>query len=99
MTVRKYRVREGFTYGANDQHKAGSIVELEEGIARFEMDKLELAEIVHNVPQPNPETAFRDDDSPSGLGQAPGDGDTPEDETGIEQPIHKPKSKTSATKK
>jgi hypothetical protein len=52
MTVRKYRVREGFSYGAFNQHKAGTIVELEEEVAKYVMDKLELAEIVHNVPPP-----------------------------------------------
>lgn len=53
MAKRKYRVREGFTYGAHDEHAAGSIVELEEEEAKFVMDKLELAEIVQNVPDSN----------------------------------------------
>lgn len=51
MAKRKYRVREGFTYGSHDQYKAGDIVELEEAEAKHVMDKLELAEVVHNVPE------------------------------------------------
>lgn len=73
MAVRKYRVRLGFTYGAHDEFKEGDIVELEENEAQYELDKLELAEVVQNVP----DTGFpeRDEDSPSEPGKAPGDGD------------------------
>lgn len=46
----KYRVREGFTYGANSQYGPGAIVELTAEEAKHSLDKLELAEIVHNVP-------------------------------------------------
>lgn len=58
MAIRKYRVRVGFTYGAHDEHKAGSIVELDESVAKYELDKLELAEVVPtdldttSVPEP-----------------------------------------------
>lgn len=50
MDKHKYRVREGFTYGAFGQFGPGSIVELTEEEAKHVMDKLELAEIIHNVP-------------------------------------------------
>jgi hypothetical protein len=50
MAKRKYRVREGFTYGPKSEYAAGAIVELDDATAQFEMDKLELAEIVQNVP-------------------------------------------------
>jgi hypothetical protein len=50
MTIHKYRVKEGFKYGVNPEYGPGDIVELDDTIAQFEMDKLELAEIVHNVP-------------------------------------------------
>ena len=54
MTIRKYRVRQGFTYGAFSQYGAGDIVELEEDVAVHSLDKLELAEIVQNVPPEAP---------------------------------------------
>lgn len=50
MPKRKYRVKEGFRYGARDEYGPGSIVELEDAEAKYVMDKLELAEIVQNVP-------------------------------------------------
>jgi hypothetical protein len=50
MAIRKYRVKEGFTYGAHDEHVAGAIIELEENEAIHVMDKLELAEVSQNVP-------------------------------------------------
>lgn len=53
MAIHKYRVRAGFTYGAQDQWKAGSVLELEESVAVYNLDKLELAEIVHNIPHPS----------------------------------------------
>ena len=80
MTIRKYRVREGFSYGAFSQHTAGMIVELDEDAAKHAMDKLELAEIVQNVPAapaeppPAPEAPEPEDHAPI------------TDETGIEQP-------------
>lgn len=50
MAKYKYRVREGFTYGSKSQYGPGAIVELEESEARHNMDKLELAQVVQNIP-------------------------------------------------
>lgn len=46
MTKHLYRVRQGFEYGANGEYKSGAIVELDESDAKYEMDKLELAEAI-----------------------------------------------------
>ena len=54
MAIRKYRVRQGFTYGAFGQWASGTILELEETVAQHSLDKLELAEVVQNVPPPAP---------------------------------------------
>lgn len=80
MAKRKYRVREGFRYGAHDQFTAGQIVELEEEEAKHDLDKLELAEVVQNVPgeagvDSEPGQPPRDEDSPSEPGKAPGGGE------------------------
>jgi len=59
MTIRKYRVRQGFTYGAFSQHQGGDIVELDDEAAKHVMDKLELAEVIQNVvPDKTPEEAL-----------------------------------------
>lgn len=50
MAVHKYRVREGFTYGAKSEYGPGAIVELDDETAKHNMDKLELAEVVQNIP-------------------------------------------------
>lgn len=50
MTIHKYRVRDGFTYGPFGEHKAGDIVELDDSTAVHEMDKLELAEVIPPPP-------------------------------------------------
>ena|SRR3990172_10537726 len=102
MTVRKYRVREGFTYGAFSQFGPGEIVDLDEETAKHSMDKLELAEIVHNVPTMTiPETLPATDDGKKE--------DTPEEvsmsELGLlsvemaEEPILAPSSRSRSTRK
>lgn len=58
MTLHKYRVREGFTYGAFAQHKAGAILELDDSVAQHAMDKLELAEVTQNVVPSEPTPKF-----------------------------------------
>ena len=40
----RYRVRQGYTFGAYDQHTAGAVVELSEAEAGPFLDKLEPAE-------------------------------------------------------
>jgi len=62
MAVHKYRVREGYTYGAYSQYGPGSIVELDDETAKHVMDKLELAEIVQNVVPPAPPPGSEDTD-------------------------------------
>lgn len=47
----KYRVREGFTFGAFDQHKAGAMVELTELEAAGFLDKLESMGEAHSTMQ------------------------------------------------
>jgi hypothetical protein len=60
----KYRVRDGFEYGPRGEYKAGSIVELTEDEARYVLDKLELAEIVQNVPPVTSPTNEQVSDTP-----------------------------------
>jgi hypothetical protein len=40
----QYRVKPGFTFGWDDRHGAGAVVELTEAEARGFLDKLELVE-------------------------------------------------------
>jgi hypothetical protein len=60
MATHKYRVREGFTYGAFSQHKAGTILKLDDSTAALNMDKLELAEILPTPVSPTSEESITD---------------------------------------
>jgi hypothetical protein len=90
MATRKYRVKPGFTYGATGQYKAGDIVELEDAEAQHVMDKLELAEVVHNVPQ-NLEPAQQTADSTDSRAVKPGTED--------EQPVKPEETKSTSLRK
>lgn len=46
----RYRVRQGYTFGADNQHTAGAIVELQEHEAAAFLDKLEPAEEGETAP-------------------------------------------------
>ncbi len=74
MTIHKYRVRVGFTYGPFDEYKSGDIVELDDSTAMHNLDKLELAEI---LPPPPSTLVVPVETAPEEV----------TDETGIEQPI------------
>lgn len=48
----EYRVRQGYRFGAQNQHKAGDVVELSEAHAVPFLDKLELVVIQESQPIP-----------------------------------------------
>ncbi len=46
MSLHKYRVKPGYSYGPRDEYTSGMIIVLDDSVAKHEMDKLELAEVV-----------------------------------------------------
>jgi hypothetical protein len=91
MAKRTYRVREGFTYGANDQHKAGAILELEESDAAHALDKLELLDYDQSAKVENE----LNDEDPQALHvtpQASDPGEPPEEPPTEEEDKSRPRS-------
>lgn len=97
MAVRKYRVREGFTYGALTQHSPGTILDLDEETAKHSMDKLELAEIVQNVPVEPPGESL-EDSPPEGHSDGGADVPWPQEEDAEEEVAPAPRSKSAKRK-
>lgn len=86
MTIYKYRVREGYVYGAFGQFKSGDIVELDESTAVHNLDKLELAEIPQPPPPLTPVVPPEETDEINS------------DETGAEEPIASRRTSTRKPK-